>query len=775
MGTTFKVNKGLRRRARVSAMALTNAILMAGAAQAQTAAEPEAAPKPETADEAAKKKATADKLKKPVINEGVSGGTMDEVVVRAQGEDGYKADKMSSDKYTLPLRDTPQTINVIPEKVMKDQNATSLRDVIRNVPGISFQAGEGGVPAGDNMSIRGFSARTDMYVDGVRDIGGYTRDPFNLQQVEVTKGPNSAYSGRGSTGGTINMSTKAPHLDNRYGGDVGIGTDQYYRVTTDINQVVPLTLLGSDNPAAFRLNGLFHSQDFANRDYVSNQRWGVAPTITFGLNTDTRLTFNYLHLQEDNLASYGIPFLTSSAAVADFGPNAKLGRPAPVPNKTFYGLLDRDYEDITNDVGGMHIEHDFTDNVQFESITRAGRTFRDSIITAPRVNTAGAGSMNRQFQSRYQTDDIFVQAFNLKTKFETGPVRHEMVSSIEYDYETETNKLRAGAGAANGDLFNPNPNDPAGTWDFTGAKNVAFSNSVGVSVFDSIHLTDQWILSLGVRQDWFETTYEQTGADPGNVRTDFYRADCQPTWRTGVTFKPVPYGSIFFGYGTSINPSAEGLTLADGPTSTNSTNLEPEQSESFELGTKWDLLQERLSLTAALFRTNKNNYKNVDPITGVIDTSGEVRVQGIEVGVAGQITNEWSVFAGYAIMESEIVDSDAVFTYNGVAGIPEEGRDLPNTPEQTASLWTTYKLPFNFEVGTGFSFVDKRYANSINTNSVPGYWLQDAMVSYRVNDHWRVQLNISNLWDEEYIDRVGGGHVIPGVGRAFVLSSSLSF
>ncbi|MFO1498171.1 MAG: TonB-dependent siderophore receptor [Verrucomicrobiota bacterium] len=718
--------------------------------------------------------------------------SLPDIVVKEQQSPAYKPDALFSPKLPEALRDLPQTVNVVPRAVIEDQGATTLRDVLRNVPGISFQAGEGGVPAGDQLSIRGFSARTDLFIDGVRDIGGYTRDAFNIEQVEVTKGPNSAYSGRGSTGGAVNMVSKSPKAAPAYGADLSYGSDSYSRATVDVNQpMTGIPLKGT----SFRLNGVFHDQDFAGRDEIHDQRWGLAPSLAFGLGTDTRVILSYLHLQEDNLAGYGLPFVSNSNN--PYGGPSAVGKIAPLPFHSFLGLKDRDYEHVFNDIGTARIEHDFSEDISLRNQTRYGRTYRDSIITAPRIvnnpapdpvfgpNTPELGhsvpgpaginyGLNHEMQSRDQTDEVIANQTDLTTLFDTWKWSHDLVNSLEYYHETEVNYLRsATAGtpfplpAQTSNPLNPSSQDLFHPVFRTGARNEATSDAIGFSAFDTIHLTEKWILTAGARVDSFDVTYRQSATN--GVRTRFERSDLEPTWRSGLVFKPRPNGSIYFGYGTSFNPSAEGLTLA-----TNNVSLAPELSQSFELGTKWDLFDQRLSVSAALFRTDKDNYRNTDPVTSIVSTTGEVRVQGIEFGLSGQITRAWSVYGGYAFMESEILRSKTVTTYNGVR-IPEEGHTLSNTPEQTATLWTTYALTPRLSLGTGVQFVDKRFSNNIETSSVPGYWLQDALLAWKANEHFSFRLNAYNLWDKEYIDRVGGGHSIPGTGRTVILTASLKF
>lgn len=712
---------------------------------------------------------------------------MEKTVITGQAEK-----EISSAKYTEPLRDTPQTINVVPHSVIEEQGATTLRDVLRNVPGISFQAGEGGVPAGDQLSIRGFSARTDLFVDGVRDIGGYTRDSFNLEQVEVTKGPNSTYAGRGSTGGSVNMVSKTPKPTAFYDGTFGYGTDEYYRATLDFNQPIPQADEIGLKGTAVRVNGMFHDQDFADRDFVHDQRWAVAPSLAIGLGTGTRLILSYTHLQEDNLPAYGLPFVSSSNN--PYGGAAALGKVAPLPYHSFLGLADRDFEKIDNDVGGLRIEHDFNEDVTLKHQTRYGRTQRDSAITAPRIitnppantdydaNLVTVGGrtygLNHELQSRDQVDQVFTTQTDLVSKFETGKLNHTLVSSVEYNHETEVNYLRSGGitkwpNGANffpaplDNPYNPNPYSIFAPISRTGARNEAISDSAGLSLFDTIKLGDKWAIPLGIRGDTFSVAYKQRAVN--GVVTSLDRNDIEPTWRGGLVFKPRPNGSIYFGYGTSFNPSAEGLTLA-----TNTLDVDPELGTSYELGTKWDLFDEKLSLSGALFRTDKENYRTTDPVTSIVTNSGEVRVEGVEFGVSGRITRDWTVYGGYAIMESEILKSNSAPLYNGV-NVPEQGHKLSNTPEQSASLWTTYELPYRVTVGTGVNFVDKRYSNNIETSSVPGYWLQDALVSWKATDNLDLRLNVYNLWNEEYIDRVGGGHSIPGSGRTVILTASLKF
>ena len=248
-------------------------------------------------------------------------------------------------------------------------------------------------------------------------------------------------------------------------------------------------------------------------------------------------------------------------------------------------------------------------------------------------------------------------------------------------------------------------------------------------------------------------------------------ANSNASWRTALVYKPVPFGSFYAGYGTSYNPTIQGVAEGAGneALTPGTVNLPPEEDLAYEIGTKWDLLDKKLSLTAALFRTDKTNARLSDPTNNtVFALNGKERVQGVEVDAAGNLTDKWKIFGGYVYQRSQQLTGTPSSTSS-------PGNTLPNTPSQSASVWTTYDLPDNFTIGTGFNFVDQRYALVNDVNSAPGYWLQQAMVSYRINKNVSVQLNVYNLWDAQYIDLVGAHQVVPGPGRTVIFSTSFKF
>jgi catecholate siderophore receptor len=663
----------------------------------------------------------------------------------------------SSLKYTEPLRDIPQTLTVVPQTVIQEQGATTLREVLRNVTGISIQAGEGGggLP-GDNLAIRGFAARNDIYVDGVRDFGAYSRDTFNVEQVEVAKGPSSIYGGRGSTGGSLNVSSKTPHLITAHDVTFAAGSDSFGRATVDVNQPI-----GAMEGASLRLNAMWSQGDTPGRDAVENERWGVAPSLAFGLGTPTRVTLSYSHLAQDNIPDYGLPWVpNTNVPLAEHA-----DQPAPVDFENFYGLRDRDYEETVTGIATAQVEHDLSSSTTLRSLVRHGESTRDSIITAPRFVSTDSTQINRQLQSRDLEDSILAWQTDLRSTVRTGAVEHELVTGIEVARENSENFSRTGPTATPADLFNPNPDDPyLGPITRTGARTEATADTVAVYAADTVKLNEQWQINAGLRWDRFDMGYESVAVD--GVMTELERKDDPVSWRTGVVYKPRVNGSIYAAYGTSFNLSADGNTGLSLTTAT--INLAPEESRGFEVGTKWDLLDNRLSLSTAVFRTEKTNARTPginpgDPAT-VLD--GMQRVEGFEVGVTGSITRDWNAFFGYTYMDSEIVES------NNAA---EVGNEFGNTPDHSMSLWTTYRLGSAFEIGGGAQYVGDRYNNNTSVRIAPGYWLFDAMASYDITERLTLRLNATNLADEKYIDRVGGGHFIPGAGRSVALTTAVKF
>lgn len=667
---------------------------------------------------------------------------------------------VTSPKYTEPLRDTPQTIDVITKDTIEQQGATTLRDVLNNVPGITIAAGEGGAPAGDNLTIRGFSARNDVYVDGVRDLGPQSRDSFNLEQVEVVKGPSSTFTGRGSTGGTINLISKLPNLRRSFSGTLTGGTANTKRATVDVN--IPIT-----DTIGFRVNALIHDADFPGREVVGTRRWGLSPSIEFGLGTPTRYSFSYFYLEQNNTSDYGIPWVpVTNTALVPFR-----DRPAPVPRSTFYGFLDRDHEKLRSDLFTTRLEHEFNDNLAIRNQFRYGYGERDSIATPPRFTNNTTTSINRELRSWITKDDIYDNQTDVTYRFKTGSVQHSAVLGGSVSFEKNHRILRTGTNALT-TLFNPNPNDIyAGTIVINPLEGDVTGRSLAGYVFDTVRFNPHWEVVGGLRWDRFAVDGVNVNTTTvANVLVPLNRVDRILSGRAAVIFKPVESGSIYASYGTSANPSLEGLLYSPADART-----DPEKTRNVELGTKWEFFGNRLLLTSALFRVKKTNARTPSLIAGEAPTlEGDQQIDGVEFSATGNITRAWQVFSGYTLLDSEIVASNTPPTLVGTVLISEVGKELINTPRNSFNLWTTYSWK-KFFFGGGPRFVGKRYGNNINTRFVDSYWVVDAMMSYKLTKNIDLRLNTTNIGDKYYIDRIGGGHIIPGAGRAITLSAGFNF
>ncbi|HYH86087.1 MAG TPA: TonB-dependent siderophore receptor, partial [Pyrinomonadaceae bacterium] len=658
---------------------------------------------------------------------------------------------LSSPKYTEPLHNIPQTITVIPKEVIEEQGATTLREVLRNVPGLTVTAGEGGAPAGDNLTLRGFSARNDIFVDGVRDLGPQSRDPFNLEQVEVVKGPGSAYTGRGSTGGAINLVSKTPGIKPAYGFTLDLGTDRTKRATADLN--MPLERLGLGDSTAFRLNLLAHDSGVAGRDVVDNERWGIAPSLAFGLGRPMRLTLSYFHLQQNNISDYGIPWVpATNNALVEYR-----DRPAPVPRDTFYGLKNRDHEKLRSDLATVRFDRDFNDNLSLRNQFRYGHSTRDSIATPPRFASNNSTAINREMRAWVTDDDVWDNQTDFRAAFKTGKsVEHTLIAGLDLARETNIRHTRSAPNMLT-TLLNPDPNDVyTGTITTSPIVGDIKANSQAIYLFDTAKLGKRWELNGGARWDRFDADGVSTTGVPVS------RVDKMLSFRAGVVFKPLPEGSIYASYGTSLNPSLEGLSY-----NTANTAIEPEKTYTFEVGSKWNLFDQHLSITGAAFRVEKTNARTPGlPGEPAQVLQGRQRVSGVELSATGNLTRAWQITSAYTFLDSEAIESNT---------LAEIGKELINTPRNSFNLWTTYELPRRLSVGGGVRFVGQRFGNSINTRVVDSYWTADAMALYPVSKHVDLRFNIYNLTDEYFFDRIGGGHIVPGPGRSATFGMGFKF
>lgn len=702
----------------------------------------------------------------------------------AQDSTSYQVEKASSQKYTAPLVDTPRSVTVIPQQVLKDTAATSLQDALRTVPGITFGAGEGGNPQGDRPFIRGFDAQGDTYLDGVRDTGGQSREIFDIESVEVSKGPNSSFGGRGSAGGSLNLVSKLPKQQDFLNGGFTYGSDQTRRYTLDVNRQF---LEG----AAFRLNLMSHEQNVAGRDSVNYDRWGVAPSLTFGLGTPTRVNVSYYHMESDDLPDSGIPYGYGSNA-----PKAPHVHDKPTDggdSNNFYGLKDRDYRKTRADISTVSIEHDLNENMTLKNTLRHGNTGQDYILTQPddsQHNVSQFGTVWRRANSRVSTTETTTNQTDLFGEFHALGFKHNYSTGLEFTGEetrvssyniagNSSQVCNPGATPSCTSLSNPNPNDP---WTGSITRNYNGTNTKATSraayVFDTIELDPQWLLNVGLRYDTFDTVANTNAVPTATVKARSKLKDSSQfwNWQAGLVWKPMENGSVYASYATSATPA--GALVGEGAEGNPLTSdLQPEETVNYELGTKWNVFNDRLALTAAVFRTEKKNTRVlVDAMT--YQNAGESRVDGLELGASGKITDKWQVFAGYSYLKSELVDAGLTGRNGAItAGAASaSGNQMPNTPKNSFSLWSTYDITSKLTVGGGAFYVDEVYGDTANTVYVPSYTRYDAMASYKLTKNVDLQLNVQNLTDKTYYDKAYAAHFAnQAAGRTALMSANFHF
>jgi catecholate siderophore receptor len=711
----------------------------------------------------------------------------EDVVVSAQNS----APQIELDRYPMPLLDTPQSITVISKQTMQDQGAATLRDALRNAPGISLAAGEGG-SQGDNLTLRGFTARNDIFLDGMRDFGSYYRDSFNYESVEVLEGPSSVTFGRGSTGGVINQESKSPELHPFVVAEGDLGTDVTRRFTVDVNQ--PLPKLGTG--AAVRLNVMGHDANVAERDVTENKRFGIAPELALGLGTPNRLRASYFHFNENDIPDYGIPWY--------------FNHPAQVARHNYYGFRDGNFLDTNVNMGTVKAEHDIDGWATLRNTIRYANNERHARITEPQVNNATAGAItpttpldqvnvNRNQIAVYSNESFLWDQLDATVHGTTFGIRHVAVIGAEGGRETSDpkrptfNYVNAAGQTINtvptADLLRPNEDQLFAGTSARSSDVHATSTSYGIYLLDTMQFGRHWEFTGGARFDRFNTDEksvayptpsQSTAGGPvtqGSPTITYpSRLDRKPSWRAAVVYKPRENGSIYFDYGTSWNPSAETLALTVGPSGTGTANLAPEFNRSYEVGSKWDFNQSRLSLRADLFRTTKDNAREASPTNSLLYVlAGTQRVDGAEVAVVGRINSQWRVLSSYTYMHSEVVASQYY---------PQSvGFKLANVPDNLFNLWTTYQPTSRWVMGLGGNFVDSRTASSTVPldpttrliKQVPSYWVFNAMGSYSMGEHVSLQANIFNLADRNYIDEIHPAHIVPGAGTSGLFGLNFKF
>ncbi|KTF69553.1 TonB-dependent receptor [Sphingomonas sp. HT-1] len=743
----------------------------------------------------------------------------DTIIVKGQPYSPHQ----ESPKATRPVRDTPQTITILTNEVIEQQNLLTLRDMLSTVPGITFGAGEGGGGYGDSINLRGYSANSDITIDGIRDSAQYTRtDPFNLEQLEVVNGPNSVQNGVGSVGGSINLVTKKPQANTRVQASAGIGTDNYYRGTVDAN-------LRVNELIAFRLNAMKHENDVPARDVEQMKRWGVAPSVTIGIESPTRLTLQYVHQEDDNTPQYGVPYYQVAGG----------GLPG-VSRSSYFGFRNVDTQQTNVDQATATFQHDFNDRVTLRNITRWQDVTQYAVVNPPqgtwclangRTPTGGActatvGTATLTVPAGYYLpsgprgntrdtrNQLAYDQVDLMARFNTGFIEHSVTlgaAAMWEKFELSTGNVLRAANGTNPFSYYPlmsieNPGavvtGPAATSGvarvygsnvYTGPINFIESarqtgelTNYAVYLFDTMKLGEHIEINGGVRWESNDGSYRAdtvstTTATLGQVTTGrtFFNKDKLFSYRAGLVYKPITAVSLYVAFGNSKTPSK---TSVNGSCTVETCNVEPETARNYEVGGKAEVFGGRLLLTAALFRNERTNFRVAtgDPLVPEQQLDGKSRVNGVALGAVGQITKAWSITANYTYLDGKVLRSIA---RNSPAGTIDPARNavLQNTPSHSGSLFTTYRLPFGLTLGYGATYQGKAAFNLPTAAAPqviysPDFWVHNAFLSYEVTRNLSAQVNVKNVADSLYYTRIrNNGWATPGDGRSALLTLNYRF
>ena len=714
----------------------------------------------------------------------------------------YKVDHLqASSKFPEPLLNTPKTVTVLSRQVLDDKNATNLKQAVLSTAGVTLGTGEGGNAFGDRFFIRGFDARNDIFIDGVRDPGVSVRENFFTEQVEILRGPGSSFTGRGTTGGAINIVTKQANTEKSfYNMDTTFGSDQTKRVVLDVNQVISPTF-------AVRAGGLFQDADIAGRDYVTDNRNGGFVAATWAPVDAVKVTADYVHTNLFGIPDFGVPYYRPGAAGSGSQQfTSTVGGPFPeygVNPSNFYGLVYRDFFDVRQDFGTINTEVHVTPDLTLNDKVRISRSINNYLGTlAESANTTNPDpalwTVSANPQSRYQVTDVLANQTEAAYKFNDDVgFRHTALFGAEISRETASIDQYTGlssealpGGTTSGSLTGVNVFNPQDTFLVTGLDptltgkptNLAIDTASGY-ILDSANYYDFLILNGGVRYDDYDI--HTSGYGSGSLAGVFGQQSAEfgmPNFNLGLTLKPRPNGSVYVAYATSSDPVGaefDGTSTAYGGLANvvagNANQIfGPEKNRAIELGTKWELFNRHLLLTAALFQTNKDNAReafNVTskanqtancPYTGstisCIIAGASYYVRGIDLGVSGKLTDKWSVFGGLVLMQSQVTQSNVPsanipqpLLYTSNVGLP-----LANVAHQSFSLLSKYQLNDTWEIGGQAVYRSKIYGGTLlaanQGTSIPSYWRFDAFAEAKIDKHWTAKLFVNNVFDKRYYD-----------------------
>lgn len=688
---------------------------------------------------------------------------------------------------------TPQTIDVVPRELIKQQNVKSLDEALRNVPGITASVGEGaGGLNGDQFLIRGFPAQNDIYEDGLRDFGVYSRDSFNYDSVNVIKGPSSQVFGNGTTGGAINVVTKTPTVNDHYNVDFSGGSADYFRGTVDVNKRI-------NDTTAFRLEGLGASNNVVGRDHVWDHRWGIAPSIAFGLGTKTTVVLQVTHETDNSIPDYGMPVVKARGSA--------YGRPISeygVPRQNWYGKQ-QDHNHTDDTMETLRLKHIFSDHLTFHNDLRFGEYSRDfeaskvqcgtKCVNALNSGNYGAGVITRNTNGSVplpykQNSWSFQDVASVQADFNTGFLRHQVVTGFDMEYVHDSRHQDTYAGASlthavpTANMLYPDPHNVpdamvrrvsaqadsmpniAGIGKKPNSRGYGFDT--GIFLYDQIWLTKWASIKGGFRWDRWQSNYWASGLSelPNNPDKKFPQTTNTFNPTASLVLTPTKWQTVYFTYASSTTPT--GMYVTSGaipvrPGSQGTVDTRPQRARLYEVGSKFSLLHDRLGATISLFRLDKDNALTTDPVSNsTINTGAQQRNQGMELSIGGMILPGWNVTATYALYDPKTSPNGGGKMHNQIQYVPHN----------QATLWSAYEAfsgtPWNFTIGGGLTWRQGVYLDNNNTTRVPANVDFDSVISHHFGRHWQVSLNGYNLANRLNYNSLFSGYATPAPGRTFL-------
>ncbi|QOL81018.1 TonB-dependent siderophore receptor [Pseudooceanicola spongiae] len=690
--------------------------------------------------------------------------------VEGEAANSYTVTNAASGKATAPLIDTPKSVTVVTRKEMEERGATSLYDVLRTTPGITMRAGEGGVPAGDIPQIRGFDASNDIMIDGLRNASRTSYESFNLETVEITKGSDGVTTGAGSAGGSINLNSKVPMPGTFDDVSLSYGTGNFKRATLDSNRQV--------GDVGVRLNLMYQdADDLGGKKGKTSKRWGIAPSLSYQVDADTKVTAGLYYYKNEDMPDYGVRMSNDNVPDAyrrGSGTASDPWRPIDVPTDTFYGTPGRDFSDGESQSAYVRLDHEFASNLSFAATLRATRDDTSYLATQPGISSTG--EISRGAKSSHRENDTL--AFNAQLKGEAD------VLALNHSFAVGVDISKSKATQYGGYNYTPTPGnvsytDPQlGNWTGTitaGEKSQwNETRSTTVYAFDTIDLSPQFEASFGLSYSNYDVT-SKTATDSDKVTSDLVNGSA------GLVYKPTEQGRFYASISSASTPGGQGAGTGGESADDSLNELDPERTLSYELGTKWLMFNDQLMLSASLFHTEKDNARVTNAL-GEVENIGKTRAQGIELGFAGQITQQWGVSGGYVYQDVKLIDGGYSTPRGGGTPYlnPGNGKQLTKIPKNTFSLWSTYEVNDALTFGAGATYVDQRVASYSTDGSVagvmPSSWQTDLMVSYKFNQDTSLQLNVNNVFDKHiYGDSHVTQHVYTEPGRNFAITLKHSF